>query len=118
MATLKEQVDELQEQLNELKTQLEEEKEKNTNLLIDFKEHEHTGSETKSLLNIIQRLSFIDGKEFRIGGTIIATDTHIVVPNVSANPSSPAKGWIYFNTTDNKYYGYNGSAWRQLDFVA
>ena len=30
-------------------------------------------------------------------------------------PVSPRKGDIYFNTTDNHFYGWNGTEWRQLD---
>jgi hypothetical protein len=32
-----------------------------------------------------------------------------------AAPSSPAEGTIYFNSTDKHFYGYNGTAWVQLD---
>jgi len=32
-----------------------------------------------------------------------------------AAPSSPAEGNIYFNSTNKHFYGYNGTAWVQLD---
>jgi len=34
-----------------------------------------------------------------------------VVQNLSSAPSSPVKGQIYFNSTSNQYFVYNGSAW-------
>lgn len=33
------------------------------------------------------------------------------VGNLAAAPSSPVKGLLYFNSTDNTLYWYNGSAW-------
>jgi hypothetical protein len=32
-----------------------------------------------------------------------------------AAPATPAEGTIYFNSTDKHFYGYNGTAWVQLD---
>jgi len=37
-----------------------------------------------------------------------------VIQNLATPPSNPVKGLIYFNTTDNKYYGYDGSRWVEL----
>jgi hypothetical protein len=37
-----------------------------------------------------------------------------VVQNLASAPSTPSEGQIYHNTTDNKLYGYNGSAWVDL----
>lgn len=30
-------------------------------------------------------------------------------------PASPANGQIYFDSSDSHFYGYNGTAWVQLD---
>lgn len=37
-----------------------------------------------------------------------------VAPKRAAAPSGPVAGEIYFNTTDNQFYGYNGTAWVNL----
>lgn len=39
---------------------------------------------------------------------------NVVIQNLATAPASPKKGQIYFNTTDNKYYVYNGSSWIDL----
>lgn len=36
---------------------------------------------------------------------------NIVVHKAASAPSNPKTGQIYFNTTDNKIYRYNGTAW-------
>ncbi len=33
----------------------------------------------------------------------------------AAAPATPAEGTLYFNSTDKHFYGYNGTAWVQLD---
>lgn len=38
------------------------------------------------------------------------------IQNLAAAPSSPVTGQIYYNTTDNKYYGWNG-AWVDLSQI-
>lgn len=37
-----------------------------------------------------------------------------VVEKLSSAPGSPVSGLVYYNTTDNKFYGYNGSSWVDL----
>ena len=37
-----------------------------------------------------------------------------VIQNLATAPANPVKGLIYFNTTDNTYYGWNGTAWIDL----
>lgn len=37
----------------------------------------------------------------------------ILLPTVT--PENPSKGQIYFNTTNNHFYGWNGTEWLQLD---
>jgi hypothetical protein len=37
-----------------------------------------------------------------------------IVP-LSVAPSSPVAGQIYHNTGDHHFYGWDGSAWKQLD---
>ena len=44
----------------------------------------------------------------------VSTDV-VVVPSFATDPTA-VSGRIYFNTADNKFYGYNGSAWVRLDY--
>ena len=46
-------------------------------------------------------------------GSVTATGT-VTIGNYASAPTG-VKGTIYFNTTDNHFYGYNGSTWKQLD---
>lgn len=39
---------------------------------------------------------------------------NVVVQNLASAPSNPKAGQVYFNTTDSKYYVYNGSDWVDL----
>lgn len=39
------------------------------------------------------------------------------IHNLTTAPLNPQIGQIYFNTTDNKYYGYNGNNWIDLSYT-
>lgn len=41
-------------------------------------------------------------------------ETYVTVRFAPSQPASPKKGDLYFNTTENKYYAYNGSSWISL----
>lgn len=41
-----------------------------------------------------------------------------VIQNLATHPPEPPKGLIYFNTTDNTYYGWNGTDWIDLGELA
>ena len=41
---------------------------------------------------------------------------NVVIEKLASLPGGTV-GRIVYNTTDNKYYGWNGSAWNQLDYV-
>lgn len=34
--------------------------------------------------------------------------------NLATAPANPVSGQIYFNSADNKFYGYNGTGWIDL----
>ena len=40
---------------------------------------------------------------------------NVRLQQLASHPEGMKSGFVYFNTTDNKYYGYNGSAWKALD---
>ena len=39
------------------------------------------------------------------------------IQNLATAPSNPVAGQIYFNSTDKKFYGYNGTGWVDLGQV-
>lgn len=39
---------------------------------------------------------------------------NVVIQNLAGAPSTPKKGQVYFNTTDNTYRYYDGTAWQTL----
>lgn len=39
------------------------------------------------------------------------------IHNLATAPLNPQLGQVYFNTTDNKYYGYNGTSWIDLSYT-
>ncbi len=41
----------------------------------------------------------------------------LVIENLPTAPTNPVKGLIYFNTTTNHYYGYDGSKWIDLSSI-
>jgi len=47
-------------------------------------------------------------------GALTVNGTYIKFPTGTSNPSSPAVGWIYYNTSVNGLKHYNGSAWDQI----
>tara|TARA_A100001515_G_C4587728_1_gene215069 strand:+ start:683 stop:844 length:162 start_codon:yes stop_codon:yes gene_type:complete len=49
-----------------------------------------------------------------VNGTTVANPDHVQFPTASSNPSSPAAGDVYYNTSDNKLRFYNGTAWVNL----
>lgn len=51
----------------------------------------------------------IDGDEIEI-----SANTTLRLPQFSSAPSGPTTGMIYYNTTDNETYVYNGSTWEQI----
>ena len=55
------------------------------------------------------------GKKLTINPVKVASAVPIELANLSSAPCSPTAGMMYFNTTDNKFYGYNGSSWVALD---
>ncbi|MGL4284095.1 MAG: hypothetical protein ACRCSI_10965, partial [Eubacterium aggregans] len=36
------------------------------------------------------------------------------IQNLATAPSNLMAGQIYYNTTDNNFYGYNGTAWEEI----
>ncbi len=49
------------------------------------------------------------------GEKYVIIDGSMILAPQAADPAAPQDGMIYFNTTDNHFYGYNGAAFVQLD---
>ena len=59
---------------------------------------------------------FLTGIEAYAGVDLKKTELkNAVIQNLAAEPSSPVKGQIYFNTADNKLYVYDGTAWEPIE---
>jgi len=41
---------------------------------------------------------------------------NVLCENLAAHPLTPTKSRLYFNTTDNHFYGYNGTSWDDLSY--
>lgn len=39
------------------------------------------------------------------------------IQNLATSPATPVSGQLYYNTADNAYYGFNGSAWINLSYI-
>jgi hypothetical protein len=55
------------------------------------------------------------GKQLTVNPVKVASAVAVELANLSSAPGSPTAGMMYFNTSDSKFYGYNGSAWVLLD---
>ena len=59
---------------------------------------------------------FLTGIEAYAGIDLKKTELkNAVIQNLAAEPASPIKGQIYFNTVDNKLYIYDGTIWEPID---
>lgn len=59
---------------------------------------------------------FLTGIEAYAGVDLKKTELkNAVIQNLAAEPASPIKGQIYFNTVDNKLYIYDGTIWEPID---
>ena len=56
----------------------------------------------------------LDGNDIVDGSTLLLDATRVRVPNAASNISSPAKGDMYYNTTDNVIKHWNGTEWLQM----
>jgi hypothetical protein len=42
-------------------------------------------------------------------------NTENIAPQFASAPATPLVGQIYFDSTQNHFYGWNGTTWKQLD---
>lgn len=42
---------------------------------------------------------------------------NVRIQNLASHPTNPVAGQVYFNTTDNVFYGWSGTAWINLSLV-
>ena len=53
----------------------------------------------------------------KLYGKVVIQGGQLILSNLSSNPSSPVAGSMYFNTTSNLAFVYNGTAWNQISNV-
>lgn len=69
---------------------------------------------TPSSANLASAVTDETGSGSLVFATSPVFDTKITLPKLASEPSSPVSGTMYFNTTVNKPYTYDGSAWVSL----
>lgn len=69
---------------------------------------------TPSSANLASAVTDETGSGSLVFATSPVFDTKITLPKLASAPSSPVSGTMYFNTTENKPYTYDGSAWVSL----
>jgi hypothetical protein len=49
-----------------------------------------------------------------VGQTVIDDNRNVIIGSLASNPTGVPAGTIYFNTSTNQLYGFNGTAWNPL----